>query len=164
MEMASAIQHGRRTSENKAAGSNSNARHQPIHPKHSLTPTLLCSSNDTNTDLGEGSSEVQTGPESSEPHQERVVSVVLTVPCKGTFGCHSFGLNSDPASAISCASDELPLDFHRLPLDFRRMTRRQPQLDVLPLDSHSSANLASAPLPLPLLFRDPVNISCLLFT
>jgi len=77
--------------------------------------------------------------------------------CKGTFGCHSFGLNSDPASAISCASDELPLDF-------RRTTRRQLQLDVLPLDSHSSANLASAPLPLPLLFRDPVNISCLLFT
>ena len=69
--------------------------------------------------------------------------------CKGTFGCHSFGLNSDPASAISCASDKLPLDFRRLPLDFRHTTRRQPQLDVLPLNSHSSANLASAPLPRP---------------
>jgi hypothetical protein len=67
MEVASAIQRGR-TSANQAAGtSNSNARHQPTRPKHSLAPTLF---NDANADHGEGSMEGQTGPESSELCQE----------------------------------------------------------------------------------------------
>jgi len=71
MEVASAIQHGRRTSAHKAAGTSSNACHQPIRPEHSLAPMLLRSSNDTNTDLGDGSFiEVQTGPESLELRQE----------------------------------------------------------------------------------------------
>jgi len=61
------------------------------------------------------------------------------------------GLPVTNPTAISCASDELPLDFHCT-------TCHQPQMDVLPLDSHSSANLASTPLLLPLLFCDPVNI------
>ena len=87
MEVASAIQHGRRTSENKAAGSNSNARHQqPTRPKHSLAPMLLCLSNDINADLGEGTSmEVQTAPESSQLHQEEEVPVVPTVPDNGAI-------------------------------------------------------------------------------
>jgi len=88
MEVASAIQHGRRASENKAAGSNSNARHQqPTRPKHSLAPTLLCSSNDTNADdLGEGTSmEVQKAPESSQLRQEGGVPVVPTVPDHGAI-------------------------------------------------------------------------------
>jgi hypothetical protein len=56
--------------------------------------------------------------------------------CKGTFGCHSFGLNSDPASAISCAS--AVGCFGSFPL--------LPQLDVASAGFHSSTNLASAPL------------------
>ena len=84
--------------------------------------------------------------------------------CKGTFGCHSFGLNSDPASAVSHASDNSSAGLPRLPLDFRCMICRLPWMNELPLDFRSSTSPASAPLPLPLLFRDPVNISFLLFT
>jgi len=76
MEVASAIQHGRTSANKPAAESNSNARHQFTHPEHSLAPTFLCSSNDTNADLGE--MEAQTGPESSKLCQVGV-PVVPTV-------------------------------------------------------------------------------------
>jgi hypothetical protein len=48
----------------------------------------------------------------SNHHQGRA-QVTKSPICKGTFGCHFFGLNSDPASAISCASAGLPVDFRR---------------------------------------------------
>jgi hypothetical protein len=37
--------------------------------------------------------------------------------CKGTFGCHSFGLNMRLRLPLfSCASAGLPVDFRQLPL------------------------------------------------
>jgi hypothetical protein len=55
---------------------------------------------------------------SAQPKGCKVYPLLVTkqAECKGTFGGHSFGLNSDPASAISCASAGLPADFRRLPL------------------------------------------------
>lgn len=92
MEVASAIQHGRRTLTHKTARA------------------LLCSSNDTNSHLGEGSSkEVQIRPELSELHQERGVPDIPTVdnmqanlilPNRGTTSAISVdddqGMQQDP--------------------------------------------------------------------
>jgi hypothetical protein len=98
MEVATAIQRGRKTLVQKIAGTTStNSHHQPTHPDHTLAPLLLCSSNPTNGHLGEGSS----GPESSELHQEWGPTVDNTqanpiLPNHGAISADDQGMQQDP--------------------------------------------------------------------
>jgi len=75
MEIASLIQHERRTAQRRTAGSGSSSQThaQPTLPDHSLVPIVHRQSpNDPNSHLGEGSSkETQIGPHLGGLHQER---------------------------------------------------------------------------------------------